>query len=199
MDYHFLLYFFYFWLHFQDLSSLAKDWTLVVKAQSSNHWTSGKFPGLSFSKKQIWWLWKNCLFKVDIIFPEIFFAPYNLRENYFDLEHSIEHISDTIKKKVLNILTGPSAKTSQWVKFLEEMRNMVVSLFQNFTVIWNSYDQFSRSFVSHSLQPHNCSTTDFPVHHRLPDLTQYHVHRVCDGIQPSHSLLSPSPPAFNFS
>ena len=56
---------------------------------------------------------KNYLFKVDIIFSEIFLAPYNLRGNYFDLEHSIEHISDTIKKRVINILTGPSAKTSQ--------------------------------------------------------------------------------------
>ena len=42
------------------------------------------------------------------------------------------------------------------------MRNMVVSLFQNFTVIWNSRDQFSRSFVSDSLWPHGLQHTRLP-------------------------------------
>ena len=39
----------------------------------------------------------------------------------------------------------------------------------------------------------------FPAHHQLPELTQTHVHRVGDAIQPSHPLSSPSPPAFNLS
>ena len=39
----------------------------------------------------------------------------------------------------------------------------------------------------------------FPVHHQLLKLAQTHVHWVSDTIQPSHPLLSPSPPAFNFS
>ena len=41
----------------------------------------------------------------------------------------------------------------------------------------------------------DCSTPGFPVHHQLPELTQTHVHRVGDAIQPSHPLSSPSPPA----
>ena len=45
--------------------------------------------------------------------------------------------------------------------------------------------------------PMNCSTPGLPVHHQLPELTQTHVHRVGDAIQPSHPLLSPSPPAPN--
>ena len=45
--------------------------------------------------------------------------------------------------------------------------------------------------------PMDCSTPSFPVHHQLPELTQTHVHRVGDAIQPPHPLLSPSPPAFN--
>ena len=45
----------------------------------------------------------------------------------------------------------------------------------------------------------DCSTLGFPVHHQLPELTQIHVHRVGDAIQPSHPLLSLSPPAFNLS
>ena len=41
----------------------------------------------------------------------------------------------------------------------------------------------------------NCSTPGLPVHHQLLEFTQTHVHRVGDAIQPSHPLLSPSPPA----
>ena len=45
----------------------------------------------------------------------------------------------------------------------------------------------------------DCSTPGFLVHHQLQELTQTHVHWVRDAIQPSHSLLSPSPLAFNLS
>ena len=47
--------------------------------------------------------------------------------------------------------------------------------------------------------PTDCGTPGFPVHHQLLELTQTYVHWVGDAIQPSHSLLSPSPPAFNLS
>ena len=45
--------------------------------------------------------------------------------------------------------------------------------------------------------PMNRSTPGLPVHHQLPELTQTHVHRVSDAIQPSHPLSSSSPPAPN--
>ena len=45
--------------------------------------------------------------------------------------------------------------------------------------------------------PMNCSTPGLPVHHKLPEFTQTHAHRVGDAIQPSHPLSSPSPPAPN--
>ena len=45
----------------------------------------------------------------------------------------------------------------------------------------------------------DCSTPGFPVHHQLLELTQTYVHQVSDGIQPSHPLSSPSPPAFSLS
>ena len=32
----------------------------------------------------------------------------------------------------------------------------------------------------------DCSTPGLPVHHQLPEITQTHVHRVGDAIQPSH-------------
>ena len=44
-----------------------------------------------------------------------------------------------------------------------------------------------------------CSTSGLLVHHQLLDFTQTHVHWVNDAIQPSHPLLSSSPPALNLS
>ena len=45
--------------------------------------------------------------------------------------------------------------------------------------------------------PMNRSTPGLSVHHQLPEFNKTHVHQVGDAIQPSHPLLSPSPPAPN--
>ena len=47
--------------------------------------------------------------------------------------------------------------------------------------------------------PMDHSTPGLPVHHKLPEFTQTHVHWLGDAIQPSHPLSSPSPPALNLS
>ena len=47
--------------------------------------------------------------------------------------------------------------------------------------------------------PTDCSMPGLPFHHQLLELVQTHVHRVSDAIQPSHPLLSPSPPTLNLS
>ena len=47
--------------------------------------------------------------------------------------------------------------------------------------------------------PMDCSTPGFPVYYQSPEFTQTHVHCICDAIQPSHPLLSASPPSFNLS
>ena len=47
--------------------------------------------------------------------------------------------------------------------------------------------------------PIDCITPGLPVHHQLPEFTQTHLHWVGDTIQPSHSLLPPSPPALSLS
>ena len=44
--------------------------------------------------------------------------------------------------------------------------------------------------------PMDCTTPGFPVHHQIPEFTQTHIHHVSDAIQPSHPLMSPSPPIF---
>ena len=43
------------------------------------------------------------------------------------------------------------------------------------------------------------STPGLPVLHYLLDFAQSNIHWVSDAIQPSHPLLSPSPPTFNLS
>ena len=58
--------------------------------------------------------------------------------------------------------------------------------------------QFSSSVVS-LWDPMDCSMPGLSVHYQLPEFTQTHVHWVGDAIQPSHPLLSPSPPTFNLS
>ena len=45
----------------------------------------------------------------------------------------------------------------------------------------------------------DCSTPGLPVHHKLLEFTQTHVHWVGDAIQPSHPLSFPSPLAFDLS
>ena len=57
--------------------------------------------------------------------------------------------------------------------------------------------QFSHSVMSDSFWPHESQHARPPCQHQLPEFTQTHVHRVGDAIQPSHPLLSPSPPAPN--
>ena len=59
--------------------------------------------------------------------------------------------------------------------------------------------KWSHSVMSDSFRPHDCSPLGFPVLCYLLELAQTHVHWVSDATQPSHPLLSPSPPAFNLS
>ena len=59
---------------------------------------------------------------------------------------------------------------------------------------FNSVAQSCLTFCNHM----DCSMPGFPVHHKLLELAQTHVHQVSDAIQPSHLLSFPSP-AFNLS
>ena len=62
----------------------------------------------------------------------------------------------------------------------------------------NKFSSVARSCLT-LCDPMNCSMPGLPIHHQLLEFTQTHVHRVGDAIQPSHPLLSPSPPAFSLS
>ena len=78
----------------------------------------------------------------------------------------------------------------------------VLAIVNNAAMTTGVYVQFSSVQSLRRVRlcdPTDCSMPGFPVHHQLPELTQTHVHRVSDAIQPSHPLSSPSPPAFNLS
>ena len=78
--------------------------------------------------------------------------------------------------RILEWVAMPSSKGSSY--------SVQFSSVQSLSSVWNTVD---------------CSTAGHPVHHQLPEFTQTHVRWVSDAIQPSHSLLSPSSPAFNLS
>ena len=64
------------------------------------------------------------------------------------------------------------------------------------TGVWYILSSVAQSCLT-LCDPMDCGTPGLPVHHQLLQLTKTHVHWVSDAIQPSHPLLSPSPPAFN--
>ena len=75
-----------------------------------------------------------------------------------------------------------------WLTYMYPLKNYV------------SWDDCCCSVIESCLilcDPMGSSTSGFPVLHYLPELAQTHIYWVSDVIQPSHLLLSPSPPAFN--
>ena len=80
-----------------------------------------------------------------------------------------------------------------WLKFRIEDENSPTDSQNAYSVQFSSVAQSCPTLCN----PMNCSTPGLPVHHKLPELTQTHVHRVSDAIQPSHPLSSLSPPAPN--
>ena len=63
------------------------------------------------------------------------------------------------------------------------------------TIIINSVAQLCLTLCD----PMDCSTPGLLVHSQLPQFNKTHIHRVGAKIQPSHPLLSPSPPTYNLS
>ena len=80
---------------------------------------------------------------------------------------------------------------STWVSSSENERNNYICLIG----LFSSVAQLCPTLCD----PMEYSMLGFPGYHQLPELTQTHVRRVSDAIQPTHPLSSPSPPAFNLS
>ena len=99
----------------------------------------------------------------------------------------------------LDICLGVGWLDQMVVLFLICLYFILIAFHSKYFLIYLQFSSVTQSCPT-LCDPMNCSTPGLPVHHHLPELTQTHVHRVGDmdgDIQPSHPLLSPSPPAPN--
>ena len=102
-------------------------------------------------------------------------------------------------KSILRILLGNNWKSrysirlAQCVYLIYSWGFMYVCMRGEGSVRFSSVAQSCLTLCD----PMNPSTPGLPVHHKLPEITQTHVHRVSDAIKLSHPLSSPSPPAPN--
>ena len=89
---------------------------------------------------------------------------------------------------------------------MEKINNNSIKILENWrrkfsqVILWDCHIQFSsvqfnRSVVSDSLHPHGLQHARPPCLSPTQEFTQTHIHWISDAIQPSHPLLSPSPPA----
>ena len=100
--------------------------------------------------------------------------------------------SSTVSEKSSQWMT---ASFLSWVIFRYKRQLVPCSLKYSLSVQFSSVVQSCLTLCD----PVNHRTPDLPVHHQLPESTQTHFHWISDAIQPSHSLLSPSPPSLNLS
>ena len=136
----------------------------------------------------------KCLFKRVIlshldIYPEIgFMGHIVIRSNFMRNFHTAFHSHYT---------TLHSLQFTK-VPFFHILPPSVISHFSDnrHSYMFISVTSVPQSCPTHC-EPLNCSIPGIPVHHQLLELAQTRVHQVSDAIQSFHSLLSPSPPAFN--
>ena len=93
----------------------------------------------------------------------------------------------------LCIYLSSPVRAAQWFLNVTLFIYFLSSLFCVYIYQFSSVAQLCLTLCN----PMNRSTPGLPVHHQLLEFTQTHVHQVSDAIQPSHPLLSPSPPVPN--
>ena len=88
-------------------------------------------------------------------------------------------------------------KLKKWKRKYWSIPNLNTMLrveFESFNGLFTEFPSSLFSLVPKSCpavcDPMECSTPGFPVNHQLPELTQTHVHRVGDAIQPSVGRFS---------
>ena len=116
----------------------------------------------------------------------IWFIPFKFTKTCFVAQDRVclLNISWTLKKNLYSAVVWGVIAT--YIKLVDN----IVQVFYQFSPVTQSCP---------TLWPHKLQHARPPVHHQLPEFTPTHVHWVGDAIQPSHSLSSPSPPAFNLS
>ena len=134
--------------------------------------------------------------------------------------HILYHLSHQESPRILEWVASPFSSGSSWHRnqngvswtagrfftswtTREALKFSIISYDYSFTiqvtlsaVLQHQFNSVAQSCPT-LCDPMNRSTPGLPVHHQLQEFTQTHVHRVGDAIQPSHPLLSPSPPAPN--
>ena len=109
-------------------------------------------------------------------------------KDYFSVQ--IRMWSGSLQAEIFSLWKGLTIillrALTDWIRLAHIMMD---NLF--YSVQFSSVSQSSPTLCD----PMNHSTPGLPVHHQFLEFTQTHVYRVCDAIQPSHPLLSPSPPA----
>ena len=109
-----------------------------------------------------------------------------MSETSVERKHHVQRMEKTVEDVV-----GTERRVAAWRQLLKPGVERVSNEFSL---------QFSSVQSCLTLcDPMDCSVPGFPVHRQLPEFAQTHVCQVGDAIQPSHPLLSPSPPAFNLS
>ena len=84
--------------------------------------------------------------------------------------------------------------SKRWIASSSKQRMLAKSGdFQSFLITMTMSVSQSVSSVARSCptlcDPMNRSTLGLPVHHKVPEFTQTHAHRVGDAIQPSHPVV----------
>ena len=129
--------------------------------------------------------------KTSILWSSAFFM-FRLSHSYMTTGKTI---ALTFVGKVMFLLFNMLSRLV--IPFLPRSKRLKISWLQTpYVVIFSQFSSIAQSCPP-LCDPMNHSTPGLPVHHQLPEFTQTHVHRVGDAIQPSHPLLSPSPPAPN--
>ena len=121
--------------------------------------------------------------------------------NDSDVSYHSRQLGKKRKKKVMLELSSlRSDSMSDFTKWCQNYRHPKSTYEIEAYKVKGSFSsvQFSGSVMSDSLWPHESQHTrpPYPLL-QLLEFTQTHVHQVGDAIQPSHPLLSPSPPAPN--